>query len=215
MPNNGVWITNSTIDFTLTSPQQETKNDTPSLVKPIYVDYQIYFQDDGTIAIYINNIGNDRICIHSINPSSIIQNEYQKIYYTGNYTNNKPIYTLVANKLSFISTFDKKDLSWDLDFSVITPIYNGIFVSNNGLGLLDLKFYFSFGENKTLSEIKDSFKNTSSNKFSLVENKRYIEKNVKLVVNNQNLRKILKSSNIDETNEILTTNNSSPCGCGK
>lgn len=208
MPNNGVWITNSTINFTLTSPQQQTKNDKPSLVKPIYVDYQIYFQDDGTIATYINNIGDNRISLHSINPSSIINNDMQKIYYTNNYTNNKPIYTLAGNKLSFISTYEKRNLSWDLDFSIISPQQNGIYVSNQGLGLLDLKFYFSFGQDNILSEITDTFKNKSSNIYSLIENTTYITNNVKTVVNNKNLRKILNQNN-SVSNEINLT----PCNC--
>ena len=192
IPNNSQWTTNSTIKFTLTGRQQQTKDDTLGLLKPLYVDYEIFFQDDGTIATYITNIGDDRICIHAMNPTSIINNENQKISYSGNYTNNKPIYILNGNKLSFISTFDNRDKSWDLDFLVISPKYNGIYISNNSLGLLDLKYYFSFGNN-ILSEINDTFRNNSSNIYSLIEQTSYINPTVKKVINNNNLRKILNS----------------------
>lgn len=200
--NNNQWATNSIIKFTLTGKQQQTKDDEPGLLKPLYIDYEIFFQDDGTIATYITNIGSDKICIHSINPSSIINNESQKISYSGSYTNNKPIYILNGNKLSFISTFDNRDKSWDLDFLVISSKYNGIYVSNSSLGLLDLKYYFSFGDN-VLNEINDTFRNNSSNIYSLIENTSFINSTVKQIMNNNNLNKILNSDK--------NTNSKCPC----
>ena len=147
MSNNEIVLTNTIISYKCTTREKTWAGDESVYpLKKFYVDYDVYFQNDGSISLQL--IANSfNIPITGINWNWAPSPDYTftSLDLT---TDETPYFILSGNKLSFVSNPTIPTVlglgSWIMTFPGVDPSTDSsLWISNEGLGLFQMKFYFN------------------------------------------------------------------------
>lgn len=165
-------LNNSTISvgiekvYELKSYQQNNVSLPRSINKNIFVRYHLIF-GEGYISMYRDFYNGKSSMIHCIGMNNTINNKFQSLELSGVHSSKNSYYTLTNNILSFISTDATK--SWNLTINTKSINIDGIYLCNDLIPYMDLRFYLKFDH--TLGEIKDNLNiNTQTKNQSLIFN---------------------------------------------
>ncbi len=154
MQNGEVMLTNTTITIKSTTREKTWAGDFSVFpLKKFYIDYQIQFQSDGSIAC--NLVANTGDSVFNISTTGInwwyVETSDILLEPLDVTTDETPYFFLSGNKLVFISnptipTIQNKG-SWQLTLLNVDPSSTtGLWVSNEDLPLFDMKFYFNIDD---------------------------------------------------------------------